>query len=342
MPYRLAVSTESLDADGEVIYGDIGLDRLTEAGITWEWLTADGHDYAPGQLADFDAIWILGHAGIGAAGLTDAPRLRHVARFGAGYDRIDLTACTERGILVTNAPHGVRTPMVHTVVTLLFALAHNLLPKDRLARTGDWSRNGQLRGRGVQNATIGVVGLGGIGAATVRTLTAMGLDVVAANRTPRPELAAELGVRQLELPSLLEVSDYVIITVAGGAGTRHLIGAAELAMMRPGSFLINVARGSVVDEQALVAALRSGHLAGAGLDVFDTEPLPSSSPLTSLDNVVLGPHSLCWTETYAQDTAAEARSCILAAAAGRRPDNVVNPDALPAFAERFGGVSYRI
>lgn len=331
-PYRLAISTDSLDADGAVIYGDIGLDTLTAAGVDWEWVTTDGHDYGPGQLDGFDAVWILGHSGIATESLSATSSLRHVARFGAGYDQIDLAACTERGVLVTNAPHGVRTPMVHTAVTLLFALGHNLRAKDQLARSGDWQANGALRGRGLQNATVGVIGLGGIGAATAQTLTAMGLEVVAYNRTPRPEL----GIRQLELDHLLATSDYVIITISAGAATRHFIGADQLAMMKPGSFLINIARGSVLDEQALIAALGSGRLAGAGLDVFATEPLPASSPLTLLDNVILGPHSLCWTDTYAADTSAEARGCILDVAAGRTPQNIVNPEALVAHGERFG------
>ncbi|SDT23233.1 2-hydroxyacid dehydrogenase [Microlunatus soli] len=333
-PYRLAISTDSLDADGKVIYGDIGLDALTAAGVDWQWVTADGHAYAAGQLDDFDAVWILGHSGIAAESLSAASSLRHVARFGAGYDQIDLAACSEGGVLVTNAPHGVRTPMVHTAVTLLFALGHNLLAKDRLARTGDWRANGALRGRGLQNATVGVIGLGGIGAATAETLTAMGLDVVAYNRTPRPEL----GITQLGLDELLATSDYVIITISAGPQTRHFIGADQLAAMKPGSFLINIARGSVVDEDALVAALTSGPLAGAGLDVFATEPLPASSPLTALDNVILGPHSLCWTDSYATDTSAEARQCLLDVAAGRTPQNVVNPEVWPAYRRRFGPV----
>lgn len=335
-PYRLAISTDALDTAGQVIYGDIGLPELTAADIAWEWVAAADHNYAPGQLDGFDAVWILGHSGIAADSLVGASSLRHVARFGAGYDQIDLAACTEQGVLVTNAPNGVRTPMVHTAVTLLFALGHNLLRKDHLARTGNWQHNGELRGRGLQNARVGVIGLGGIGAATARTLSAIGLDVVAYNRTPRPELVAELGIGQLDLDQLLSTSDYVIITISAGPGTRHFIGPDQLATMKPGSFLINIARGSVVDEAALITALTSGRLAGAGLDVFATEPLPTSSPLTSLDNVILGPHSLCWTDNYAADTSAEARGCIVDAAAGRPPGNVVNPDALASFARRFG------
>ncbi|HEY9292241.1 MAG TPA: NAD(P)-dependent oxidoreductase [Microlunatus sp.] len=336
MPYRVAVSTESMDAAGRVIYGDIGLDAFADAGVEWDWLTPAGHDYAAGQLDGFDALWILGHAGITADSLRGAERLRHIARFGAGYDQIDLTACSERGVLVTNAPNGVRTPMVHTAITLLFALGHNLLPKDRLARSGDWLQNSELRGRGLQNATIGIVGLGGIGAALARMLVRMGLKVVAYNRSPRPELINELGIEQRPLTDVLAGSDYVVITVAASAGTRHFIGVEELAMMRPGSYLINIARGSVVDEDALINALESGRLAGAGLDVYATEPLPASSPLTRLDNVVLGPHSLCWTDTYTADTSAEARACILDVAAGGTPQNLVNPEALTVFGERFG------
>lgn len=133
-----------------------------------------------------------------------------------------------------------------------------------------------------------------------------------------------MGIDQLELDEVLERSDYLIITVAATDGTRHLIGERELGLMKGSARLINIARGSVVDEQALVAALKDGTLAGAGLDVFEVEPLPVDSPLIGMENVVLAPHSLCWTEDFTESTAAEVRTEILAVATGARPRNVVN------------------
>ncbi|MEE1650286.1 NAD(P)-dependent oxidoreductase [Brachybacterium sp. J144] len=320
-PWRLAVTADYAEADGSTIYGDIGLGLLAEQGVEWSRVDVP---IASGALEGFDAVLLLSGTPFGAAQLEGVSTLRHVARFGAGYDTVDLEACAARGIAVTNAPTGLRVPMAHTALTFLFALAHNLLPKDRLVREGQWDRKSQYRGPGLASATVGVVGLGGIGRETVRQLRALDLEVIAWNRTPRPEFCAEEGIEQLPFDEVVSRSDYLVLTVAAAEGTRHLIGERELELMQDSAFLINIARGAVVDEEALVRALQSGAIAGAGLDVFATEPLPTTSPLIGLENVVLAPHSLCWTKDFTEATAAEVRGEILAVAAGRVPGNLVN------------------
>ena len=277
---------------------------------------------------------LLGALALGEEQLQGVTTLKHVARFGAGYDQVDLAACDARGITVTNAPTGLRVPMAHTALTFLFALAHNLLPKDHLVRTAQWDRKALYRGPGLATATVGVIGLGGIGQETVRQLRALNLEVVAWNRSPRPDFCAEVGITQLELDEVLERSDYVILTVSATPETRHLIGARELGLMKDSAALINIARGSVVDEQALITALQEGTIAGAGLDVFEVEPLPGDSPLIGLENVVLAPHSLCWTQDFTDSTAAEMRGEVIAMATGQQPRNVVNsPQAGPGGAK---------
>lgn len=322
--WKLAVTADYSEPDGSTIYGDIGLGTLQQHGIEWSRVGTEGGELRPGELEGFDAVLLLSGARLGAEQLEGVTTLRHVARFGAGFDAVDLAACDERGITVTNAPTGLRVPMAHTALTFLFALAHNLLPKDRLVREADWGRKAQYRGAGLAEATIGMIGLGGIGQETVRQLRALQLDVIAWNRSPRPEFCAEVGVQQLELDEVIARSDYLIVTVAANAGTRHLIGARELGMMKDSAFLINIARGAVLDESALVTALQDGTLAGAGLDVFEVEPLPADSPLIGLENVVLTPHSLCWTADFARATGAEVLGEVVAVAAGRAPRNVVN------------------
>lgn len=322
-PWRLVVSGDLAEADGTTMYGDIGLDQLAAAGVDWRVAGSEEEGLRAEDLADADAVLLLGQLPITAENL-EGTSLRHVARFGAGYDKVDLAACEERGIIVTNAPRALREPMAHTALTLLFALAHNLLPKDHLVREGTWEKKSQLHGHGLLRATIGVVGLGGIGQQTVRLLRALGLDVVAWNRSPRPEFCAETGIEQVELEDLLRRCDYVVLTVAAAPETHHLIGAPELTALGPHGYLVNIARGSVVDEQALIAALQDGTIAGAGLDVFETEPLPTSSPLIGLENVVITPHSLCWTEDFVAASSAEVRGEILAVARGQEPQNPVN------------------
>lgn len=323
-PWKVAVTGDYADVDGSTIYGDIGLDQFAGHGIEWSIVSAGGSPLRGEELEGYDALVLLGSLALGEEQLQGVTTLKHVARFGAGYDQVDLAACDARGITVTNAPTGLRVPMAHTALTFLFALAHNLLPKDHLVREAQWDRKALYRGPGLATATVGMIGLGGIGQETVRQLRALGLEVVAWNRSPRPEFCAEVGITQLELDEVLERSDYVILTVSATPETRHLIGARELDLMKDSAALINIARGGVVDEQALITALQDGTIAGAGLDVFEVEPLPADSPLIALENVVLAPHSLCWTKDFTDNTAAEMRSEVIAMATGERPRNVVN------------------
>lgn len=322
--WRLAVTADAAHADGSTIYGDIGLGSLAEHGVEWSLVGAERGTLRGKELEGFDALLLLSSAPFGREQLEGVTTLKHVARFGAGFDSVDLAACDERGITVTNAPTGLRVPMAHTALTFLFALAHCLLPKDRLVREADWGRKAEYRGPGLARATVGMIGLGGIGQETVRQLRALDFEVIAWNRSPRPEFCAEVSISQLELDDVIARSDYLIVTVAANGDTRHLIGARELELMKDTAFLINIARGAVVDEPALVTALQEGAIAGAGLDVFEVEPLPVDSPLLGLENVVLSPHALCWTEDFAEATGSEALGEVIAVATGKAPRNVVN------------------
>lgn len=323
-PWKLAVTADYANPDGSTVYGDIGLGTLAEQGIDWSLVGQDGGPLRAEELEGFDALLLLSGTPLGQEQLEGVTTLKHVARFGAGYDSVDLEACDRRGIVVTNAPTGLRVPMAHTALAFLFALAHNLLPKDHLVRQAQWDRKSEYRGPGLATATIGMIGLGGIGQETVRQLRALDLEVIAWNRSPRPEFCAEAGIEQLALDEVLSRSDYLIITVAATEETRHLIGERELGLMKDSARLINIARGAVVDEKALISALQDGTLAGAGLDVFAVEPLPADSPLIGMENVVLAPHSLCWTKDFTENTSAEVRAEILAVAGGTAPQNVVN------------------
>ncbi|MFJ7240847.1 2-hydroxyacid dehydrogenase [Streptomyces olivaceus] len=312
------------EPDGSTVFGDIGLSRLTDAGLAWRVLDEEVAELRPDQLADADAVLVLGHERITEQSIPASGRLRHVARFGAGYDAVDTEACARHGVLVTNAPDAVRRPVADSVVALLYALAHHLVVKDRLVREGRWAERGDWRGPGLTGATVGIVGLGGIGLETARRVRAQGLRVLGYNRSDRSREAAEAGVETAPLDEVLRNSDYVVVAVAANPGTRHLVGERELALMRPGARLVNVSRGMVVDEDALVARLADGRLAGAGLDVFTEEPLDPDSPLTSLDNVVLAPHSLCWTDRYTDAVSTSVMASITAVSRGEEPPETVN------------------
>jgi phosphoglycerate dehydrogenase-like enzyme len=323
--FRVAVTADAARPDGSSIHGDLGLDRLTEQGIEWHVLPSYQNPIPVDQLAGVQAVYSLGHIAFGCETLEHAPDLRLIARFGAGYDTVDLEACTEAGVVVTNTPAAIRKPLAVAGLTLLLALSHNLLAKDRLTRTSNWADRDKYRGASLDGRTVGIVGFGSVGAELARLVAPLGLQVIGNNRSGRNVGAAELGVALVGMDELLERSDFVVLCAALTPETEKLINASKLARMKPTAYLINIGRGKLVDTDDLRDALRERRIAGAGLDVFEPEPLLPDDELLSMDNVVLSPHSLCWTADFTRDVAYSAVASIVAVAAGERPANVLNP-----------------
>jgi phosphoglycerate dehydrogenase-like enzyme len=324
--FRVAVTADAVRPDGSSIHGDLGLGRLTEHGIDWEVLPEYRDPIPPAQLAGIDAVLSMGHTRFDEETLVQAPELRLVSRFGAGYETVDLDACTRAGVLVTNTPDGVRRPLAAAGLTMLLALAHRLLAKDRITRASAWGQREQYRGAALDGAVLGIVGFGNVGAELARMAAPLGLQVLGNNRSGRSAEAEELGVDLVGLEDLLRRSDYVVLCAALTPETVSLINARTLALMKPSAFLINIGRGKLVDTGALRTALSSGRIAGAGLDVFDPEPLDPGDELLLLDNVLLSPHSLCWTADFTRDVSVAALGSIIAVAAGSRPAHVLNPE----------------
>lgn len=221
------------------------------------------------------------------AGLMAAlPGLRVVCSFGVGYDSIDMAAARARGIAVTNTPDVLNGCVADLAVGLILDVARRISAADRFVRAGGWGQGGALPGRRVHGARLGIVGLGRIGAQVARRAQGFDMQVAYHNRKPDPTQPYRY---EPDLRALAAWADYLVLTCPGGPATCHLIGAAELDALGPDGVLINVARGSVVDEGALVAALTERRIAGAGLDVYEDEPhVPAA--LMGLDNVVLLPH----------------------------------------------------
>ncbi|WP_250444826.1 2-hydroxyacid dehydrogenase, partial [Actinotalea sp. C106] len=282
-PYRVGVTAEGVEPDGTTLFGDIGLERLAAAGLSWEVMPpAAGHAPAPEDLEPYDAVLSIGHLQFTREVVAAAPRLRHVARFGAGYDGIDLEALADAGVVVTNTPEAVRRPLAASAVTLLLALAHRLLENHAAATSGRWSERGRYRGPGIAGRTVGIIGLGSVGADVARLLAPFGARVVTQDRPSARDRAAELGIDCLPLEDLVAQSDYVVLTAALTPTSRHMVDAAFLAAMKPTASLVNVARGGLVDQPALTAALAEGGITGAGLDVLDPAPPLPGDPLLRL------------------------------------------------------------
>jgi len=274
-------------------------------------------------LASCDAA-IAGGEAYSAPVIASAPRLRVIARTGVGYDDVDVAAATARGIAVTITPGANHVGVAEHTFALLLAIAKDVLVQDRLIRSGAWRRS--VLPRPLRGSTIGLVGLGRIGQAVATLAIAFGMKVVAFDPAGDPDLDARLGITRLGLDDLLTTSDVVSLHLPLIEATRGLFDRACFARMRPGSILINTSRGGLIVEDDLVDALRSGHLAGAGLDVFAAEPPRADHPLWSLPNVALTPH-LAGVDTLSMSDMAEmAARCVVDLHQGRWPGGaVVNP-----------------
>jgi phosphoglycerate dehydrogenase-like enzyme len=320
--FRAGVTRDFLKPDGTPGFSDIGLDLLSQAGISWEFLPTGGPDIRPEVARNYDGLLVLAPK-VTAATLESADRLQIVARFGVGIDNVDVAACTRAGVLVTITPEGVRRPIAMAAITFLLALSHKLLIKDRLTRAGRWAEKLDHPGQGVTGRTLGILGFGNIGAEVAALARPLGLSVLA--HDPR---AAAGDVPLVPLEELLRRSDYLCVCCALTPETRHLINAERLALMKPTAYLINVARGPIVDQEALVDALRNGRLQGAGLDVFEREPVDPSDPLLTLDNVIVTPHAIGWTDECFGLNGRSAVASLIDVARGKVPRHVVNRDAL--------------
>ena len=223
--------------------------------------------------------------------LDAAPKLKVVANNAVGYDNIDVAACRKRGVRVGNTPDVLTETVADVTFALLLGAAWRLPQADKLVRDGGWSgwKPTDYFGSDVSDKTLGIVGFGRIGQAVAKRARGFSMRVLATSRSAQKE-ADELGAQIVSLETLLRKSDFVSLHCALNDETRGLIGAEQLAMMKPSAFFINTARGPIVDQNALTAALQNGAIRGAGLDVFETEPLSPSDPLTQLSNVVLTPH----------------------------------------------------
>jgi phosphoglycerate dehydrogenase-like enzyme len=328
MTFRLGITRDFLKPDGSLGFGDIGLDQLDgQPGLAREFL-AEQHGELPREVADqYDALLVLAPK-VTAATVEGCRRLALVARFGVGYDNVDVPACTRNSVMLSITPDGVRRPVASSVLAFLLALAHRLPMKDRLTREGRWNERLDHMGLGLTGKTLGVIGLGNIGREVFRLAAPLEMRHIGHDPHVTREQTAAAGIEWLALDELLATADFVVICCALTKETHHLLGARRLALMKPTSFLINVARGPIVDQAALTVLLKERRIAGAALDVFEQEPIDPRDPLLALDNVILAPHAICWTDECFLNNGRSAVKSILDVAAGRIPQFVVNREVL--------------
>ena len=268
-----------------------GVREIAEVEV-WPEPLPPSRDVLKAKAADVDGLLCLLTDRIDEELLAGAPRLKVVSQMAVGYDNIDVQACLARGVVVGNTPGVLTETTADLAFALLLATARNLVEAERYTRSGEWRTWSPmlLTGPDVHHATLGIVGMGRIGYEMARRAHGFQMRIVYTARSPHPDVERDFGAQHVALDTLLAASDFVSLHLPFSPATKHFIGAAELSRMRPSALLINTARGPVVDQAALVAALQAGTIAGAGLDVFEIEPLPLDDPLLRLPNVTLLPH----------------------------------------------------
>jgi D-3-phosphoglycerate dehydrogenase len=333
-------------ADGSPTYPDFDLAPLKSApGV--EMVFIDSSSPIKGeQLEDFDALILLAHR-FGRESVPKSGRLAVIARFGVGYDTVDVDACTDANIALVITPDGVRRPVAVSIITLLLALTGKLMIKDQLTReaAAGFAKRSDHMGVGLVGRTLGALGIGNIGAELFRLMKPFDMTFIAHDPYADKAVAAELGIELVSIEELFRRSDVLSVSCPLTPDTRHIVNAERLALMKPTAYIINTARGPIIDQKALTEALQKRKIAGAGLDVLEAEPPDPNDPILKLDNVILAPHALCWTDQcFAGNGAADVRA-VLDVQHGRVPRGVVNRKVLESaafkarldeFARRFG------
>ncbi|MBI2941718.1 MAG: C-terminal binding protein [Chloroflexi bacterium] len=298
--------------DAEVVVGQAATE---EATIEW--------------CADADAI-IVQYAPLTRRVLEQLPRVRVIVRYGIGLDNVDVPAATALGIWVVNVPGFCKEEVAAHALAMVLAFARKLLVLDRSVRAGRWETVDVMRPSArLSTQTLGLVGFGATARVLAPASRALGMRVLAVAPHATVETMAQYGVEKVTLERLLRESDFVSLHAPLTAETRRMINAETLGLMRPTAYLINTARGGLVDEDALIAALQGGRLAGAGLDVCAAEPLPMDSPLRGLPNVILTPHSGYYSDGSLAELQTRVAQEVVRVLRGERPLNAVNPSAGP-------------
>jgi phosphoglycerate dehydrogenase-like enzyme len=342
--FIVTFTADFYDSKGAPKYQDIGLSAFSaHPQIAHRVFKEHRKEIGADQIGDAQGVIVLTPS-VSAQSVANPENLLAVSRFGVGYDSVDVAACTDADVLATITVGAVDRPVAEATIGWMIALSHNMLVKDKLVRTGGWEERSKFMGCELRDQTLGVIGLGGIARKTIELLRGFGMKQPLAFDPFLDELtAASLGVRLVNLNDLLKEADFVSIHCPLTAKTRGLIGARELSLMKPGAYLLNTARGGIVDEDALYAALKDKRIAGAALDCFAEEPVTRPHRFGELDNVLLAPHSIAWTEEMFRDIGHAACQVMVDLSLGGKPRGVLNPELFdrPSFKTKWERIRKR-
>lgn len=336
--FKVALTGDFYDAEGNPRYRDLGLSVFEGHPEIEQWAFTEHHaEIRTDQVKDFNGIIVLTPK-VTPHSVSNSENLLAVGRFGVGYDSVDVEACTQADVLAYITAGAVDRSVAEATIAWMLALTHHVRVKDQLVRDGKWELRSRYMGSELRERTLGVIGMGGIGRSLIELLRGFGMrKPLVYDPFLDAQIASQMGVALVSLDELLRSADFVSVHCPLTEQTRNLIGREQLARMQPTAYLINTARGGIVDEDALYEALAEKRIAGAAIDCFATEPLTAPPRLAEFDNVILAPHCIAWTDELFRDIGQSACRGMLDLAHGNRPRGVVNPQVLdrPGFQEKW-------
>ncbi len=336
-PVRIGITHDAIDSEGNFIAPGLGLKLLDAVSdVVYDVLPEMKREVTSQQIEGYDMICSLTPRWTSAS-LEGNERLLSVHRFGVGYDMIDVPALTAAGVALCITRDAVRRPVAAAILGLLLALSTRMPLKDRIIREGRWGERAKYHGIGLVGRTLGVIGVGNIGHEVFRLAMPLDMQHIGCDPYISQEDVSDVDVELVDLDTVLRESDFLSICCPLNEETHHLIGEHQLRQMKPSGFLINMARGPIVDEKALIRALSEGWIQGAGIDVFEEEPTPVSNPLLGMDNVILAPHSLAWLDQMFDGQWDSILGQIAAIRRGERPAGMLNTEVWesPRFQEKL-------
>lgn len=340
--FRIALTGDYLNEEGK-LSGEIGLQHVADLpfiqhhflkdlaptpGDPTYWTRYYSLEIEPKHISDIDALIVLRPWIKPTTFAEGADTLTVIGRAGAGYDKIDVAACTANDVALFNAPDALTHSTASSALMFMLALAKRLPEHERVARTGQWSMQSKIVGSELRGRTLGIVGLGRSGRELVRLVQPFEMRILVYSPQADPKQAEELGVELTTLERVMQEGDFVSVHSNLTAAKHGMITAEHLALLKPTAYFVNIARGELVDQAALVKILQERRIAGAGLDVFEYEPLPASDPLVALDNVILTPHWSPATSDVRVLTGQAIFGGMRRASQGQIPDNIINREVL--------------
>lgn len=302
---------------------------FSKAGIRWEAMPPQPNGIVTPEATDrYDAILALG-VRFTADSVAGVKRPALISRWGVGYDNMDTAALTANHIALSITPGSVRRPVAEAILAYIFTLSTNLVMQDKLVRSGQWREDLPVLGRNIKGRVLGSLGCGNIAQELFRMVQSLGFGrLIACDPYVDPKQIEGLNIELVSQEELFRQSDYLCVNTFLNASTKGLVDEHHLRLMKPTAYVINTARGPIIDQKSIIKALNERWIAGAGLDVFEVEPLPADDPIRNCPNTVFSPHGLPWTEEITHGNSVESCNNIVTVSRGEIPQSIVNREVL--------------